>query len=218
MLLVACTGGGGGDQASDQSTNPPSNPPANNPPSTPPAQGTNQSPTISGTPANSVMQNASYSFLPVASDPNGDTLTFSISGKPAWANFNTATGKLSGTPSGQDVATYSNIVISASDGKVSVNLAAFSISVVATATGAATISWTPPTTYTDGSALTVAGYHIYWGTAQNNYTSSKTLTGAGFTSAVIDQLTPATYYFVVTTFDGTGSESAYSNVATKQVM
>ena len=173
---------------------------------------------ISGTPATSVMQNAAYSFQPVASDPNGDTLTFSISGKPAWANFNTATGKLSGTPTAQDVATYSNIVISASDGKVSVNLAMFSISVVATATGAATITWTPPTTYTDGSALTVAGYRIYWGTAQNNYPNAKTLNGAGFTSAVIDQLTPATYYFVVTTFDGAGMESAYSQAATKQVM
>jgi len=217
MLLVACGGGGGGDQASSQANVPTSNPPSNNPPSNPPA-GTNQSPTISGTPATSVMQNAAYSFQPVASDPNGDTLTFSISGKPAWASFNTATGKLSGTPTAQDVATYSNIVISASDGKVSVNLAMFSISVVATATGAATITWTPPTTYTDGSALTVAGYRIYWGTAQNNYPNSKTLSGAGFTSAVIDQLTPATYYFVVTTFDGAGMESAYSQAATKQVM
>lgn len=164
------------------------------------------------------MQNAAYSFQPVTSDPNGDTLTFSISGRPGWATFNSATGKLSGTPTAQDVATYSNIVISASDGKVSVNLAPFSISVVATATGAATITWTPPTTYTDGTALTIAGYRVYWGTAQNNYPSSKTLNGAGLTSAVIDQLTPAKYYFVVTTFDAGGSESGYSNVATKQVM
>ena len=196
MLLVACGDGGSGDQSSNSSG----------------------APTISGTPAGSVLQNTAYSFQPSASDPNGDKLTFSIAGKPAWASFDTATGTLSGTPTPADVATYSNIVISVSDGQASANLTAFSISVVATATGAATLTWTPPTTYTDGSALAVAGYRIYWGTSQNNYTNSKTLSGPGFTSTVIDQLTPATYYFVVTAFDGNNMESAYSNIASKQVM
>ena len=163
------------------------------------------------------MQNVAYSFQPSASDANGDALTFSITNKPSWATFNPATGMLSGTPAPQDVGQDSNIVISVSDGKVSVSLAAFTISVVATATGAATLTWTPPTTYTDGSVLTVAGYHIYWGTTLNSYANSKTLTGPGFTSAVIDQLTPATYYFVITAFDSSGMESAYSNVASKQL-
>jgi hypothetical protein len=177
----------------------------------------NHAPTISGTPATSVMQGMAYSFAPTASDADNDTLTFSIANKPTWAQFNTGNGALTGTPTAGDVGTTAGIVISVSDGKVSAALAAFSIAVVATATGSATISWTPPTTYTDGSALTVGGYRIYWGTTQNNYTNSKTLNGAGFTSAVIDQLTPATYYFVVTTFDSAGTESVYSNVATKTI-
>ncbi len=164
------------------------------------------------------MQGTLYSFTPTASDANGDTLTFSILGKPAWATFNTANGKLSGTPGSGDVANYANIRISVSDGQVSTNLAAFSINVVATATGGATLTWNPPTTKTDGSALTdLGGYKIYWGTAQNNYPNSKTLSGAGFSSAVVDQLTPATWYFVVTAFDTSGNESAYSNVATKTI-
>jgi hypothetical protein len=180
--------------------------------------GTNQSPTISGTPTGSVMQGVAYSFAPTASDANGDTLTFSIANKPSWAAFNATTGALTGTPGAGDVASYAGIVISVSDGQASMSLAAFSISVVATATGGATLSWTPPTQNTDGSALTnLAGYKIYWGTSSNNYTNSKTLNSA-VSSDVITQLTPATYFFVITAFDALGNESAYSNVASKTVM
>ena len=62
------------------------------------ATSTNSPPTISGTPSKSVTAGSAYSFTPTASDPNGNTLTFSISNKPAWASFNTSTGRLSGTP------------------------------------------------------------------------------------------------------------------------
>ena len=165
------------------------------------------------------MQGSAYSFTPAASDANGDPLTFSISGKPSWATFNAATGALTGTPGAGDVGPSASIQISVSDGHVSVALNPFTITVVATATGAATLTWTPPTQNTDGSALTnLAGYRIYWGTSQNNYPHSQTLNGPGFSSFVVDQLTPATWYFVVTAFDSAGNESAYSNVATKTVM
>jgi hypothetical protein len=207
-LLAACTGGG------DSGTQQPS---TGN--SQAPSGGTNMAPTISGSPLTTVLQNSAYSFAPTASDANNDPLTFSISGKPSWASFNTTTGALTGTPGAADVGTYSNIQISVSDGKASTALAMFSIAVGATATGAATLSWTPPTMNTDGTVLTgLAGYRIYWGTAQNNYTNSKTLNGPGLSSAVIDQLTPATWFFVMTTLDSSGNESAYSNVATKTVM
>jgi hypothetical protein len=204
-LIVAC-GGGGGDEA----------PSAAGPPS---GGGGNQPPTISGAPQTSVMQNTPYSFKPTYADPNGDALTFSIQNKPGWATFNASTGELAGTPSSSDVASYGNIQISVSDGKVSANLAAFSINVVAMASGAATLTWTPPTQNVDGTSLTdLAGYRIYWGTSQNNLTNSTTVAGAGVSSALIEQLTPATYYFAVTAYDTVGNESAYSNVATKTVL
>jgi len=114
----------------------------------------NTAPVISGTPPVSVTVGQSYSFKPTASDANGDTLTFSIQNKPAWATFSSASGQLSGTPQAADVGSYANIVISVSDGKDSAQLAAFSITVEQVAIGSATLSWTAPTQNVDGTPLT----------------------------------------------------------------
>jgi hypothetical protein len=89
------------------------------------------SPTVSGNPPTSVIAGSSYGFTPVATDPSGKTLTFSVAGKPSWASFNSSTGQLSGTPSSSYVGTYAGIVISASDGTNSASLPSFSITVVA---------------------------------------------------------------------------------------
>src|SRR5690606_35966569 len=69
----------------------------------------NRPPTISGSPARTVQATQSYSFTPSASDPDGDTLRFSIRNRPSWASFSTSTGRLSGTPSASHVGTYANI-------------------------------------------------------------------------------------------------------------
>ena len=99
------------------------------------------------------------------------------------------------------------------------NLAAFAIQVVGTATGSATLTWQPPTGNTDGSPLSdLAGYRVYWGITQGNYSSSTALSNPGLTSYVIEQLTPATWYFVVTAVNSTGVESNYSNVVSKAVL
>lgn len=196
VTLAAC--GGGGDDAASTS-------------------GGNQAPTISGTPPSQALSGAQYSFTPAANDPNGDALTFTITGTPAWATFNASTGRLSGTPT--QVGTFSNIRISVSDGTTTVNLPAFSITVVATATGSALLTWNPPTQNTDGSALNnLAGYRVYWGTTQGQLSNSTTLNNPGLASHVVDQLTPATWYFAVTAVNASGIESALSNVASKQVL
>jgi hypothetical protein len=107
-------------------------------------------PTISGTPATTITAGKAYSFTPTASGPTGLTLTFSVTNLPSWATFSVATGTLSGTPSSSNVGTYSNIVISVSDGQASASLPAFSIQV--TALPAPTIGGTPATTVTAGQA------------------------------------------------------------------
>ncbi|UJS26482.1 discoidin domain-containing protein [Thiothrix winogradskyi] len=109
----------------------------------------NPAPTISGTPANSVQANSAYSFIPSASDTNGDKLTFSIAKKPAWATFSTTTGALTGTPPSARTGLYSGIIITISDGKTKVSLPVFSIQVN---NPAPTISGTPATSVQANSA------------------------------------------------------------------
>ncbi|MDN3389422.1 Ig-like domain-containing protein, partial [Pseudoalteromonas sp. APC 4017] len=110
----------------------------------------NDAPTIGGVPALNVDQDALYSFTPTANDIDGDSLTFSISNKPSWANFDSSTGQLSGTPSNDDVGMTSNIVISVSDGAITAALSSFNLT-VNNINDAPTISGTPSTTVSEDS-------------------------------------------------------------------
>src|SRR4029079_7964221 len=159
-------------------------------------------------------------FQPVASDPDGNVLTFSISAnKPAWATFNTSNGSLTGTPGAGEVGTATGLVISVSDGKGgSASLAAFTIAVQAVTTGSALLTWVPPIQNTDGTALTdLAKFKVYWGPALGSYPSSALVNNAAATSYLVDNLVPGTYYFVVTAVNGQNVESQFSNVATKTI-
>ncbi len=112
----------------------------------------NDAPVISGTPAVTVAQGTLYSFIPTASDIDaGTTLTFSIVNKPSWANFNTATGALTGTPANSDVGSTAAIVISVSDGELTAQLPAFSLA-VSNINDAPVISGTPAVTVAQGAA------------------------------------------------------------------
>lgn len=184
------------------------------------ASTSNTAPKISGTPSTSVAVGSAYSFTPTASDANGDSLTFSISNKPAWASFSSSTGRLSGTPTSSHVGTYSSIVIRVSDGKVSTSLPSFSINVGAagTSTGTATVSWTAPTRNSDGTTLTnLAGYKIVYGTSASSLSRTVQVSNAGLTRYVIEDLAPGTYYFAVKAYTSTGAESSNSSVASKTI-
>ena len=113
----------------------------------------NRPPTISGTPTTTATQGTAYAFQPMASDPDGNPLTFSIANRPTWATFNVNTGALQGTPGAAHIRTYGNIVISVNDGKASAALPAFAITVASSNTPP-TISGTPPTTATVGTQYT----------------------------------------------------------------
>ena len=188
---------------------------------TPPTTPANSAPSISGSPTTTVQAGLAYSFTPSATDPDGNALTFSIVNKPSWATFNTTTGALTGTPTVAQVGAFAAVTISVSDGSASTSLGAFTITVSAApvVTGSATVSWTPPTTRTDGSSLTgdLAGYTIWYGPAQNNYTQSVKVTNPGLTTYQIDNLAGGTYYFVVTAVDSSGVESQYSTAVSKTI-
>ena len=178
----------------------------------------NNAPVISGTPASEVLVDNAYSFTPTASDPDGDALTFSMQNKPTWAQFDTTTGTLSGTPQISNVGDYLNIAITVSDGDLSNDLPPFSVTVVQNSDGSITLSWTAPTQNEDGSALTdLAAYKFYYGTSPGNYSDQVRVDNPGITTYVIENLAPATYYVVATAVNDAGVESQYSNEAVKQV-
>ena len=178
----------------------------------------NQSPVISGTPPATVTAGQSYSFRPTASDPEGQTLTFTIANKPTWASFSSSTGLLSGSPSGSNVGSYAGIVITVSDGTKSASLPSFSITVANAPTGSATLRWTPPTQNEDGSPITnLKGYRIYYGTNSSNLSSVVDIASAAIDSAVVEDLSPATWYFALKAYNTANVESAFSNIASKTI-
>jgi hypothetical protein len=184
----------------------------------PPPPGGNSAPIILGNPPPAVVVGQNYSFTPVASDPDGDTLVFSIQNPPSWASFEPSTGRLFGLAALGTEGTYANIVISVSDGNQTVNLSQFSIEVTQAALGSATLSWTAPTQNTDGSPLAnLAAYKIYYGTTPGSYTNEVLVTNPGTTMYVVDNLVPNTYYFVSTSINAVGTESVFSNMASTTI-
>ena len=81
--------------------------------------------------------------------------------------------------------------------------------------GTASISWTAPTTNTDGSALNdLDGYKLHYGTTSGSYT--QTIDVGNVTTYEVTGLTGGTtYYFAITAYNVVAVESTYSNEITK---
>ncbi|MEO0576828.1 MAG: putative Ig domain-containing protein [Pseudomonadota bacterium] len=204
LVLAAC-GGGGGDEADDPVAGGPTPTPA--PPA--PAPG-NNAPVITNSAPGSVTVGEAYSYLPAASDPDGDDLTFSIENKPDWADFSSSTGRLAGTPTVGSSGIYGDIRITVSDGQDTASTGRFQIDVLqqVAAGRTATVMITAPTQNTDGSPLTdLAGYRIYYGQPANLYANRIEIDNPGITTYVVENLTPADYQFVVTAYNTSGFES-----------
>jgi hypothetical protein len=83
--------------------------------------------------------------------------------------------------------------------------------------GSATLSWQPPQTNTDGTALTnLAGYYIHYGTSISLDLQVK-ITTVGLTRYVIDNLAAGTWYFAVSSYNSAGVESAQSAIVSKAI-
>ena len=175
----------------------------------------NSPPVLSGNPANSIRVGDSFVFQPNASDSDGDTLSFDIRNTPGWATFETASGRLTGTPLLGDEGVYSNVTITASDG-IDTSSLMFSISVTSIGSASVTLSWIPPIENEDGTTLTdLAGYNIYYGDVSGTYPNSLRIDNPSISTYVVGNLTPRTYYFVATSFNSVGVESRFSNEAVK---
>jgi hypothetical protein len=85
-------------------------------------------------------------------------------------------------------------------------------------TGSATLSWTPPTLNTNGTALTnLAGYRILYGTSATSLTRTIQVANAGISRYVVENLASGRWYFSVRAYTTTGVESAASATANTTV-
>jgi hypothetical protein len=113
---------------------------------------------------------------------------------------------------------------SASDSISSTTTTAASTSAATASAPAATdkssvdVTWSAPTTNTNGSALTdLAGYTIYYGTTPGNLNLSVKVPNAGATDYVVQGLTDGTWYFAVTAYTSAGLQSTYSIVVSRTI-
>ena len=106
-----------------------------------------------------------------------------------------------------------------SDGQATTTRPAFSLTVTEPqpSTGAATVSWTPPTERVDGSPIgTISSYRIYYGRNSAQLDQAVNVSG-GLTSFHIDNLVQGTWYFSVTATCADGLESARSAMVSKTI-
>lgn len=220
LLLLACGGGdrpGGLDPEVGSTPPPGANPPPPLPPG--PAPG-NSPPQISGTPSTSATVGEQWTFQPTVADPDGDIVIVTAANLPAWMALSPDTGRLQGTPAESDVRTWDKIQLTASDGRATTALGAFSVTVVAAgaSTGTATLSWNPPTERTDGTPIGgLAGYEVLYGRGPRNYDTVVELASPGLTRYVVEDLRPGMWYFAVKAVTTDGLKSAPSVEVRKRV-
>jgi hypothetical protein len=112
-----------------------------------------------------------------------------------------------------------------SDAASATSTAATATSTAATTTSAAAptnktadVTWTAPTTNTNGTALTdLAGYRIYYGTNPTALSKSVNVPSAAATDYIVQGLTQGTWYFAVTAYTNTGVQSNFSTVVSKTI-
>jgi hypothetical protein len=174
---------------------------------------------LAGTPATTATTGAAYSFTPELAGA-ATAVTYTVSNLPGWATFNSQTGAVSGTPTEADIGTFNAVTIIASTNAASAALPAFSITVAQAAkTGTASLSWTPPTEHTDGSAFTnLGGYTIYFGSSADAMDNKIQITNPGLTAYTIGGLGAGTHFFGISAYSTSGFESDLSIVGSKTIM
>ena len=194
-----------------------------------------RAPSISGTPSTTVVAGTGYTFQAVASDPEGNRLTFGARNLPAWLGLNSATGILTGTPTAAQVGTYANITISVTDGTSTVSLPPFTITVTAPAatgsttggsagtttgagTGTATLTWLKPMQNADGTPLTdLAGFIVKYGNSLTALDQRIAVNDPAMTRYTVTNLGRGTWYFTVVSYTVGGVESSHSDVVSKTI-
>ncbi len=206
LTLSAC---GGDDMAKTAAQTDDGTPPEVSAPST-----ANTPPAVSGTPSSTAAAGKAYTFQPSASDADKDAITFTIANKPLWAQFNTQTGQLTGTPTVAQAGVYKDVEIAATDGKDVSALPTFAITVTkaSSTTQSVSLDWQAPSQNTDGTPLVdLKGYKLHYGNTSKAYSTTVDLNTPGVQTYMVDNLSSGTYFFAVTAYNAAGVESEYSS-------
>ncbi|MDH7594456.1 MAG: putative Ig domain-containing protein [Methanomicrobiales archaeon] len=82
-----------------------------------PSPSVNRPPVLTPVGSRTVAEGATLVFTVSASDPDGDTLTYAMSGLPAGASFDSKTGTFRWTPTYTQAGVY-RVVVTVSDGSL----------------------------------------------------------------------------------------------------
>jgi hypothetical protein len=162
----------------------------------------------------------SFSASPGSVNTNGSTTL-------SWAGTDVTSCTASGDWSGNKVtagsqtinaiAADSQFILTCSGTGGSVNRTV-NVTVLQSSNGTALLSWTPPTRNTDDSPLQdLVGYKIRYGTSPGNYSETITLSNPGLSSYLVENLSPADWFFVMTSFNTSNIESGYSSEVSKTI-
>ena len=172
---------------------------------------------ISGSPPLAVQENSAYSFTPATTNNGANSLLFSILNRPSWLAFDSATGRLSGTPAESDVGTYRDIQIFVNDGVDEASLERFNITVTSTS---AILSWVAPSTRVDNSVITLSelgGFKIYSGRDATDLSLLVDIADPTVNEYKVDGLATGTHFFAMTVYDQFMVESGFSSIASKTI-
>lgn len=181
----------------------------------------NTAPTWTTAAAFSVTQGTT-SYQLVATDPDPQTVTYALQGGSSLpSGWSLSSSGLLTIPSNATAQQYPAFTVLAGDG-ITTTARTFTVTVSATSgSGSVTISWTAPTTNSNGDSFnnstpdrTLAGYRVYYDTISPPVARYATTTDVFIT---ITGLLAGTWYFTVTALDGDGDEGTPSDVFTKVV-
>jgi hypothetical protein len=178
----------------------------------------NRAPTIAGVAAKFVQVGSDYTFQPAWADPDGDTLNFSATNLPPWAELDATTGRIHGTPAAADVGSYEGISITVADASHHVSTRDFSIAVVGPAAGVAELSWSTPLMKVDGSNLdNLAGFRILYGRNPDDLDHSVYIADPAAHSYEFATLDSGAWYFAVAAVADDGLEGPATTPAMKVI-
>jgi Putative Ig domain len=210
-LIHGC--GGGGEKTAMEPTK------ASEPVATDSTQAANRAPTINRIGDEYARVGETYSYQPIAGDPDGDPLMFTATNLPPWASIDPRNGQITGTPGPADEGVYESITVLVADAGRRSESAPFSITVIGdAASGVATLQWEAPPSKLDGSPLDdLAGYRILYGRNPSDLDNSVLINDPAITSYEFTTLTKGLWYFSVVAVNSGGLEGPPTVVTTKSI-